>query len=39
MEWVTPQFTRGQVDAAGRVLVDPTYEFNDFENTLEIVSN
>ena len=39
MEWVTPQFPRGRVDAAGRALVRPDTEFDEYEDSLAVINN
>ncbi|MGB6721636.1 MAG: RelA/SpoT domain-containing protein [Terracidiphilus sp.] len=39
MEWVTPLFKRGRVDAAGRALVSPNTEYDKFEESLAIINN
>ena len=39
MEWVTPQFTRGRVDAAGRALVAPNIEHEEYETSLAVINN
>jgi ppGpp synthetase/RelA/SpoT-type nucleotidyltranferase len=39
MEWVTPQFSRGQVDSAGKYLVSPDFDNQEYDKALEIVSN
>jgi ppGpp synthetase/RelA/SpoT-type nucleotidyltranferase len=39
MEWVTPQFARGRVDAAGRALVGPNTEYDEYEDSLAVINN
>jgi ppGpp synthetase/RelA/SpoT-type nucleotidyltranferase len=39
MEWVTPLFTRGRVDAAGRALVSPTTDYEEYEDSLGVINN
>lgn len=39
MAWATPQYTRTQVDAAGRALVEPLLVDADFEQKLAVINN
>lgn len=39
MAWVTPQFSRGQVDAAGRELVADEFDADRFLHALDVINN
>lgn len=39
MEWVKPQYSRSQVDLAGKALLAPIDDYDNYESALSIVSN